>query len=536
MIPYRITQASLDALASPSLSMEKGTYRLRAPKGRPDARRAVSRPQNSNPAGMTACTVLLVVFLAMAALSSFGTAYYLLKTRWDTRVVPLALASKTNQEIQANRFESNFKLNVTLNYSDEKFLSYLPHSGFHNQRIAFENALVLSRILNRTLLVPPIRLGTKPFHYDRFDVLRKRLAFEKVNSHHCSNVSVNRLILLPECFDSINLPWEPLVDLSQVRSHQHLLQRPNMTPQWIWHHLRIRDADIFTIADFHLYQYRFLDTPLGASPLTHKFRETIDIPQLNQHPERLLQLGTLFGNSRLRLRQAENIRIRGEIRRSMAFADPHLVQAADAIARRLGGAYLGVHLRLGDGHFKVSSHANARLVWWKLVHLVLKVPVNEALALERLLPNARSPGAILQPPWVSDALTTVGTPIPLPPDDLPSLLSCRGQKHASTWLKPLNTPLFISTDAKHAFKDPTIAVFLDTFPCTFFLSDFTSLRTSLGKLQDGVLMDDQFLPFLDAMVVGKAWAVVGTEGSTFSRFVLDVLWRTYHGKEILQRG
>jgi len=37
---------------------------------------------------------------------------------------------------------------------DGKFLSYLPHSGFHNQRIALENALVLARLLNRTLLVP----------------------------------------------------------------------------------------------------------------------------------------------------------------------------------------------------------------------------------------------------------------------------------------------------------------------------------------------------------------------------------------------
>jgi len=37
-------------------------------------------------------------------------------------------------------------------------------------------------------------------------------------------------------------------------------------------------------------------------------------------------------------------------------------------------------------------------------------------------------------------------------------------------------------------------------------------------------------------VVGKAWEVVGTEGSTFSRFVQDVLWRTYHGWEIVQRG
>lgn len=42
---------------------------------------------------------------------------------------------------------------------NERFLSYLPHSGFHNQRIALTNAILLANMLNRTLLVPPARLG-----------------------------------------------------------------------------------------------------------------------------------------------------------------------------------------------------------------------------------------------------------------------------------------------------------------------------------------------------------------------------------------
>src|SRR6185312_1206373 len=35
--------------------------------------------------------------------------------------------------------------------SGEKFLSYWTHSGYHNQRIALENALLLAKMLNRTL-------------------------------------------------------------------------------------------------------------------------------------------------------------------------------------------------------------------------------------------------------------------------------------------------------------------------------------------------------------------------------------------------
>lgn len=43
--------------------------------------------------------------------------------------------------------------------SEERFLSYNPHSGFHNQRIALSNAVLLANMLNRTLLLPRVRLG-----------------------------------------------------------------------------------------------------------------------------------------------------------------------------------------------------------------------------------------------------------------------------------------------------------------------------------------------------------------------------------------
>ena len=85
-----------------------------------------------------------------------------------------------------------------------------------------------------------------------------------------------------------------------------------------------------------------------------------------------------------------------------------------------------------------------------------------------------------------------------------------------------------------------MAVFLNTFLCTFFLSDFGDLVSSLDGLRNegdgGVPLKGYLLPFLDAMVVGKAGAAVGTEGSTFSWFVLDVLWRMYQGQDIVQRG
>lgn len=43
--------------------------------------------------------------------------------------------------------------------ANARYLSYLPHSGFHNQRIEFQNGLLLAQLLNRTLLVPYVRAG-----------------------------------------------------------------------------------------------------------------------------------------------------------------------------------------------------------------------------------------------------------------------------------------------------------------------------------------------------------------------------------------
>lgn len=57
----------------------------------------------------------------------------------------------------------------------EKYLSYLPHSGFHNQRIALVNALALGHLLNRTVIVPYVRLGPDPVPWKLRGELETRL-------------------------------------------------------------------------------------------------------------------------------------------------------------------------------------------------------------------------------------------------------------------------------------------------------------------------------------------------------------------------
>ncbi|GAA5993871.1 hypothetical protein JCM5350_006827 [Sporobolomyces pararoseus] len=52
--------------------------------------------------------------------------------------------------------------------NETRYIGFLPHSGVHNQRIALQNALLLGKLLGRTVLVPPIWIGwpTSTLPYD----------------------------------------------------------------------------------------------------------------------------------------------------------------------------------------------------------------------------------------------------------------------------------------------------------------------------------------------------------------------------------
>ena len=531
---------------SPSVTLEKGAYRMRAPRARistPSCRGSTARISHHYTTREKR-TAVLIFLLVAATISCFGTAYYLFKTRSVSNTLePPSVPYSDDTIAQVIECDHDDELRVFSPTAEDRYLAYLPHSGFHNQRIAFENALVLSRLLNRTLLVPPIRLGEKPIRYVQYDILRQFLAVSgKEGLHHCLKAPPHSFVP-DECIDYFNytyLPWEWLVDLAKVKMDQTLLQVWNFTESWSVDHLGISQEDTLTLRDTHPYQYRFSDYMTDASLSNGKFFENIYIPDLAKSPARHIQIGTLFGSSRLRLKEKESLRVRKKIRKSMAFSNSLLLDAADGIKDTLGGIYLGAHIRVGDSHFKTNASSNARMIWWRLVREVLRFSTDDTLKLENKTRQANlDPDPNLRPPHLSLPSGRKPHP-PLPP--LPKIytphIACRGTLHTSSRLRPLNIPLFISTDSQDPTSDPSFALFLRTFPCTFFLSDFPSQAAllHLRNNYDGVQMHKFLIPFLDAMVVGKAREVVGTEGSTYSRFVQDVLWRTYNGWEIVQRG
>ncbi|TFY58406.1 hypothetical protein EVG20_g8164 [Dentipellis fragilis] len=492
----------------------------------------------------------LALLLFFASVSSIGIATYLLITSPETRPRNAAMDGSLMPEHGGLVVDVALSNHESLEFrSNERYLSYLPHSGFHNQRIAFENALILSRLLNRTLLVPPVRLGNMPIQYMAFDMLYPSLAVSgKEGLMHCSQLST-QLALPDECSTHLNfthVSWRWLANLTSIEAEQRLLYQKDLTYPWL---NGSSEGDIYVLKGTDPYSFRFVDYPIPPpKPGLRKYATMVAISELAASKAPLIQVGSLFGSSRLHLRHRPHRALRKRVREQMAFSNPLLQDIARVAASALGEVYLGAHIRVGDGHFKLLGEHNARLVWYKLLTRRLGLTLEEAFVLEQqIIPSAET-----EPPVLSQDRAAKWS-YEVPPLQLfRAKLVCPRPLHTAPDLLRFNIPLFISTDAPEPHTDPLLALFHLTFPCTFFLSDILSSKipvpanavrwpgvaelAHLVSSYDGVPLKPFLLPFMDAVIVAHAWGVAGTDMSTFSGFVEDVLWRKYHGWDIVQRG
>jgi len=617
---------------SPSITMEKGAYRIRrGPLLRnPEnitfpSNKRTPRLQDISTPGQTARTesqaisaslilqekrlVLLVMFLVFATLCCFGTAYYLFTaSRWapfssKMGIAPGLVADKPriplhNQDDTLNSIPMSnihfFRPPVATSFPpsrsdttqmfqpnpetqvrpDEKLLAYLPHSGFHNQRIALENALVLARLLNRTLLVPPVRLGRRTIPYRNFTVLQRALDANYAaylcqlseNWANRDNTAVARGGLLnfsdlpKRCAVEKNrksitytyLPWGWITDFDSIGQLQPTIQTLGSAHLWLSSRLDRRADDVLVIPDASQYQYYFTDEVIpgpssGPRTFTSATRsEDIALNSLMDHPAKLIQLGSLFGSRRLKLSDPAHRAIRKQIRRHMNLKHPLLQKLSADIATKITGPgsdrFLGAHLRCNDGYFLETAMEHSRMLWWKLVHGILGLSIERTRQLELDCSITGNSSWSLPPErYISPSTFPVHLPFDhdIPTVDVHSMRKCKGELHTDSDLGRLNVPLFIATDSKGPHTDEYLRLFRQTFPCVFFLGDFPQEEEQIAGVRDpisGMEIGNMLVPFLDAMVVARADRVVGTPHSTFSWYVQDVLWRVNHGFDIEERG
>ncbi|KAK4704196.1 hypothetical protein P7C70_g2019, partial [Phenoliferia sp. Uapishka_3] len=434
---------------------------------------------------------------------------------------------------------------------EARYLSYLPHSGFHNQRfvkfffvaplaelladhpsftirLALINALTIAKMTNRILLVPPITLGSAVAW------VPPPLLQEHLEQAENSDMAECRKLPLAERKEKCGLFWKSrraswswLLG-SSLSSRQPLISRPYHHRSWFTTALSLLPHEIFSIPDPDRRSYQLLDTddpdpPSADNPYT--YTENIYIEDLlGLSNYRLLEFGSLFGGTRLRLKKRENKKFYKETQKLMAYRDPMLEAMSEAVVERLGGRgnFVGLHLRLGGRNdfvansdaFYEEAEERTDLVFRTLCAEEYGLPdltISALLALNR----RRSAEEDLSPSTLQP---------PSPPHHLSKTLTCPSALYPpNTPLATLNTPLYIATDGMNPRSDHLTALFRNTFPCMFFLSDFQSVNSLnteeipeiafLARAMDpnGESLRPFLEPFLEGEVAAKAKGVVGSE-------------------------
>ncbi|CAE6419484.1 unnamed protein product [Rhizoctonia solani] len=409
--------------------------------------------------------------------------------------------------------------------STRRFIAYLPHSGFNNQRIALENAMMLAYMLNCTLIAPPARLGT-PLPYRPSRTLEQHhLISAKTDPKECSKFLD---YTPPECLDHTQftlLPWNELINFQPIQKDlglDILFISGALTPREFLYDLGLPEKSIAFLNDRELYQYRIYDSQHSHNEPgpNSRYKDGWHVEHLQGllDTSSVIHFGTLFGSGRLKLHRPEYVAARTRISRGMAISHAAILQASRAIRARItefshdGHFYLAVHVRVGDRKFKGTAVKNGRSLWWQLVTGIGISTETGRVLEDRFLQKARKnkqksavldslPGSLIKPWYNTSQPYHPHERCASPHRDLGSAGSYLG------------VPLFIATDAAHPRSHPSLAIFHETFPCTFVLSDFPNeIKSLLAPHRPGDVspLGRFLIPLVDAVVAGHATHVIGT--------------------------
>nr|XP_043612904.1 O-fucosyltransferase 30 [Erigeron canadensis] len=137
----------------------------------------------------------------------------------------LYIFSQNNNSILFLKSPKPTQCITTIPQKGEKFLWYAPHSGFSNQLSEFKNAMLMSGILNRTLIVPPVLdhhavvLGSCP----KFRVSDPKDLRFAVWNHALDLIREHRYISMADVIDISSLVSDSAVRVIDFRKFVSLL-------------------------------------------------------------------------------------------------------------------------------------------------------------------------------------------------------------------------------------------------------------------------------------------------------------------------
>lgn len=441
----------------------------------------------------------------------------------------------------------------------EKYITYLPHSGFHNQRIELENALLLASYLNRTLLLPPVFLGNPAMPWLRFDKMYERLLLQtKRGLEHCPQIGSDEP-LPAEClnyFRWTSVPWTFFYDLQEIEQHVRIIFRDDLSEEWLRDALKLEKKDIHYMKDMSPYEFRVYDRPDSPTPLA-KFVNRIDIAALEAIDEPMLHFGSVFGTYRVLAQTEEHAELLRMIRSNMIFNHPVLRDTAARVVKQLGGVdqFVGLHIRVGDGLFKVRASIHVDDIYHKLVDMFTDLDVDQVAYYEGYRHDEdrkendeyevrqlrkfteMNNDELAKPIQVNhpqqDMSHVLGS---VPPSSLQ--LQCQSPKDATT-SRFQRTVIYIATDAPNPRSNPLLQKIFATFPCVFVLNDFANELHDLKRIQvvqERIKLESYLIPMVDAMIAAQGHTFIGTADSTFSTYIERQLHPVYTNRQVKVMG
>ncbi|KAI8878140.1 hypothetical protein K501DRAFT_228929 [Backusella circina FSU 941] len=464
------------------------------------------------------------------------------------------LPSSFDPDVIPVQFPSPFEYHTTELDKHEKFISYFPHSGFHNQRIELENALLLASYLNRTLLLPHVVLGNPAIPWLRFDKMYERLILQhKHGLEYCAPLFQKDEPVPAECLNYprwTSVPWTFFYDFAEIKERVRIIFRPDLSFEWIQDTFNLTDDQIYTFKDNSPYEFRVYDLPESTTPLT-KFINRVDLSTLEAVEETVMHFGSVFGSYRVLAQSTEHQELLKFIRRNMIFKNPTLLASASRVVSQLGGVgkFVGIHLRVGDGLFRMRASITIDDIYHQLVNDFTDLTVQEVKEYDPGHDQDRLEDTGYEVRLLRDASQEIENPkVPISVqhpasdileqrlghlDDAAVTLQCQPTDGRND--RFARTIIYIATDCPHPRSHPLLQKIVKTFPCVFFLDDFMDSVSDLKRLQvaeEGVKLESYLIPMVDAMIASQGHTFFGTNSSTFSSYIERQLHPVYTGQTL----
>ncbi|KAF9301787.1 hypothetical protein BGZ74_006280 [Mortierella antarctica] len=337
-------------------------------------------------------------------------------------------------------------------------------------------------------------------------------------------------------------------------------------------------GDVLFFDDNSLYDYMFSENPdsMESAKVRPKYRQEFTIQWLNERPEKLIHLGSIFGTGRVSIDSLQSKAWLIKIRDHLILSTEILQTTSQRIADKISGSnqisgvgqsatqtshaglvdamdagFVGIHIRMSDGHFSLSARNTIEKIRQELMWQ-MGMSLDQDQAQGGVYDNMHDMESHFQ-----QQQETFNNKSPPESDELKSFSAKKGRlsieqcrsralNHREQLFHPSSsssssprkrsngryTPIYLATDAHRPRANPIFDKLFETFDCLFTLDDFTEDLEPLQQFrnpEDGALMAKFLIPMVDAMVVAKSAAFFGTPASTFSNYIQRQLRPAYTG-------